>query len=117
MLSAEQILQATQAQVQRVSTPEWGGHVHVRMLSGAEADAVQTLLGSSKDKSDPQRESRSMAGIVVLCCCDEQGQRTFRDDQVEQVRNLALAPLMRVATAALNLNGLSAAAAEGLEKN
>ena len=38
-LTAEEILSTDDRKVERVACPEWGGHVHVRSLSGEELDA------------------------------------------------------------------------------
>lgn len=119
-LTKEEILQSAQRpQVRRVSTPEWGndGHVFVRMLTGTEADAVQNLLGPASENNKPRHQAESMAGIVVLCACDDEGRRTFDDADRSAVQTLALAALMRVATAAMDFNGMSKEAMERLEKN
>jgi len=111
-LTAEQILQAPRAKPVPVEVPEWGGIVHVRMLTAGELDQFQMQV------SDQPKDSRQVRGLLVaVCCCDEQGYPLFTEAQVEQLAALDCAPMERVFEAAQKLNGLARSAQDDARKN
>jgi hypothetical protein len=56
-LTAEEILALNDRRVEKVACPEWGGHVHVRSLSGEELDGweVEQYERSRVEKDEGRR--------------------------------------------------------------
>lgn len=97
-----------------VSVPEWPCKtVHVRVMSGAERD--------SYDQSNYERSKRnepiSRAELLVRCICDESGNRTFEDKDAPALARKNAIVLDRIWDQARRMNGMTAEAAESLEKN
>lgn len=95
-----------------VPVPEWGGEVHVRVMTGAERDAFEIAtvppLGSLRNVR---------ARLIVACACDERGTRLFEDGDVEAVGALDARALDRVFRAARELNALGPDQVEAIKKN
>lgn len=103
-LRREQILGADDRPRERVEVPEWGGHVYVRAMSGAERDAWEVGLGAG---SETQNLANVRARLAALCMVDEEGRRLFADEDAEQLGAKSAAALERVFRAASRLNALA----------
>lgn len=115
-LTKEQILGASDSKVQAIDVPEWGGECFIRVLPGPDLDAMvtaQARLGGEKST----QPSRLAAEIVGRCLCDENGVRMFADSDIGALAGKSAAVLGRVATAAMELNGLTEASAEAIAGN
>jgi len=68
--------------IERVDLPDWGGYVHVRVITGVERDTWE--IAQAKE-----RETGTLANVrarlVSLCACDETGKRIFTDDDTRQL--------------------------------
>jgi hypothetical protein len=80
-----------------VEVPEWGGTLHVRMMTGAERDALEGLY--VKDKYDNYR-----AAVAVACVCDEAGKSIFQAGDVMLLGAKAAGPLGRIFDVAMEVN-------------
>lgn len=108
MLTREAILAADDLPRELVQVPEWGGEVFVRTITGAERDRFEAaLLGNSKSKNPQDRIRNVRARLAVLCCCDDAGQRLFRDEDAEALGAKSAAALDRVFAVGSRLNRLS----------
>ena len=110
-LTAEEILGLQDRKVEQVACPEWGGHVHVRSLSGEELDAweVEQYERSRIEKEEGQ-DSQAMlrnlrARLVSRCACDEAGEALFTPEQAHALGQKNGRALKRVFDAARKLNG------------
>lgn len=103
-LTKADILKCEDLPREKVSVPEWKGHVWVRVLTGAEVDSLGT--------GNP-----SQARIAVLSICDKDGERLFNDKEVAALQAKSSRALRRVVEAALAINGLNEAASETRRKN
>ena len=94
-----------------VEVPEWGGSVWVRTMTGAERGLYDLRMFEAPDT----RNFRAL--IAALCVCDETGQRTFSEADVDMIAVLASTALDRVYAVAARLNKLRAEDVKELEKN
>lgn len=104
-LSREAILGAIDLVVEKVSVPEWGGCVHVRVMTGRERDAFETSMPSSEDKAVRYQDMR--ARLVALAICDASGQRLFDLSDIEALTKKSASALDRVFEVAARLNHLT----------
>ena len=113
-LTRDAILSANDLPTEKVDVPEWGGHLFVRSMTGAERDAFEASLL----KSDGSRDFTNFsARLVALCAVDDDGNRLFTEADVEALGKKCAEPLRRCSAAAQKLNGLAADSIEELEEN
>jgi len=98
MLTAKDILAIQDLPRKEVHIPEWNGTVCVRALTGAERDHLERVI--LQDKT-------SRAAIAVLCCVDEQGNRLFKDSDLEALSQKNGNALERIVKSALAFNAIS----------
>ena len=114
ILSREQILAAQDLASEEISVPEWGGTVRVRMMTGAERDALgATLLGADKKVDMSQYRIR----LLAACLVDEAGQPLFGPDEVGLLGAKSGVALDRVYRVAERLNDVGAGAVEAAQGN
>ena len=117
LLSKDDILQAQDLPIERVSVPEWSGEVLVRGLTGAERDKFEASIVIRKGDKAEFNPDNMRAKLVALCVVDEQGNRLFSDKDVEFLGKKSAAALDRVFQVAQRLSGISPGAVEDLGKN
>lgn len=123
MLTREQILSKTQLRIQKVHIDEWEGDVYVRCLTGAERDQFEEAqLIRQKDKkrgttSFDLELTNVRARLVVLGVCDENGLRTFRDEDVDAISKLSSGALSYLYNVIASLSGITDEDVEDLIKN
>ena len=103
-LSKADILKVEDLPREKMSVPEWGGHVWIRVLTGAEADS----LGAT---------APSPARIAMLSLCDKDGVRLFGEKDMPTLQGKSSVVLRRIVEVALKLSGLSGGAEETSRKN
>ena len=114
ILSREQILAAQDLASEEISVPEWGGTVRVRMMTGAERDALgATLLGADKKVDMSQYRIR----LLAACLVDEADQPLFGPDEVGLLGAKSGVALDRVYRVAERLNDVGAGAVEAVQGN
>lgn len=114
ILSREQILAAQDLASEEISVPEWGGTVRVRMMTGAERDALgASLLGADKKVDMSQYRIR----LLAACLVDEAGQPLFGPDEVGLLGAKSGVALDRVYRVAERLNDVGAGAVEAAQGN
>jgi hypothetical protein len=111
-LSRDQILSANDICREEVPVPEWGGSVHVTVMSGVERDAWERELQTLGRENFL---TNLRARLAVYTIVDESGQRLFTKDDVEQLGKKSFVALTRVCDVAERLNRLSPAAMEDLK--
>jgi hypothetical protein len=112
ILSREEILASDDLKptLTAVEVPAWGGTLYVRMMTGAERDALEGLY--VKDKYDNYR-----AAVAVACVCDESGKSIFQAGDVKLLGDKAAGPLGRIFDAAMEVNKFRAEDVEQAAKN
>jgi hypothetical protein len=114
ILSREQILAAQDLTSEEVPVPEWGGTVRVRMMTGAERDALgASLLGADKKVDMSQYRTR----LLAACLVDEEGRPLFGPDEVGLLGAKSGVALDRVYRVAERLNDVGAGAVEAAQGN
>jgi hypothetical protein len=117
-LTRNTILDKKALQTARVEVPEWGGHVIVRELTGAERDAWEgAFLDPDTQELRGDFMVNARARLVALSVIDEDGARVFTEEDAEQLGALSGAALDRVFQKASRMSGLSKADLAELEKN
>lgn len=100
-LTAAEILGAKDRKIQPVEVPEWGGVVHVRSLSTAEAFALEQAMRPLEDRGE------IAACQLAAFLCDEAGVQLFADFRAAMpVLEKLPAVIKRVVTAGMVLNGM-----------
>ena len=109
-LTRDAILTIEDRKIVPVSVPEWGGIVHVRVMSGGERDEWE-FAQAANAKADVR------ARWVAYTACDEQGLPLFRTEDIEALSTKNSVALQRIFKAAMAINKVTAADVEELEKN
>jgi len=125
LLTADDIFQADDLPRERIEVPEWGGHIYIRTMTGAERDSweesilkmnVRTVNGKSVQQTEVIRKN-ARANLVSRVCCDESGTSLFSPDQATELGRKSSAALDRCWEVAQRLNHLSDDDIEELTKN
>jgi hypothetical protein len=100
-LTAAEILGAKDRKIVAVEVPEWGGTVHVRSLSAAEALSLEQIMRPIEDRGE------LMACQLAAFLCDEAGTPLFASHQ-EALPMLERLPrvIRRVVDAGMLINGM-----------
>ena len=115
-LTREQILQADDLKREKVPVPEWSGDIYVRELTGIEASEFDAWMAENKD-------NKKALGLgwhplmVMLCACDESGERLFSRDDFESLKGKNKDVIARIAERAISLNRMGADDIEDEVKN
>jgi hypothetical protein len=116
-LTKEQILQATDVDVEEIEVPEWGGVVRV---CGLDAQYVQRLIQSGFIDARSGNADIGKLDLIELAArslVDEKGEALLTRNEAKTLGKKSFAPLMRVATKALQLTGFAADEDEDEPKN
>ena len=105
---------ASKFRVESIQVPEWDDTFYVREMSAGERDQFEAHQTEAKGL-DKYRNFR--ARVVCLTLCDADGERLFRDDQVNDLAKLPSGGVVRVFEAACRINGLMEKDVSDLEKN
>jgi hypothetical protein len=112
MLDRDAILNVVDLKPEVVEVPEWGGSLYIRMLTASERDKFEaSCVGTGKK----QNLTNIRARLVVLCACDEAGERLFTDGDAEALGRKSAAAVDKVFGACSKLNGFSSQDIEDLE--
>ena len=114
VLTAEDILNAKDIQLERVPVPEWGGDVFVKATNGKEFSYLQAQIIERKGNNQRVNLENIQAKLVAICVCDESGERLFNLKQVGLLAEKSSAALQRVFKVAQRLSGLGDDEIEGL---
>ena len=106
---------------EKVSVPEWATngetdcHVFVKQLQGRDAGKAFAIINSRDDGATSEEEMA--VSMCLLCACDAKFKPMFTTDDKLALLDGPLAPVTRCAQKALELNGLTEEAQDGMEKN
>lgn len=102
-LTREDVLGADDLKREPVDAPEWGGTVWVQELSAA--DAMEYDVWIFENKEDRASIMKGMnAMMVMLCACNEEGERLFSNTDLAEINSKAPEPVARIARAAFSIN-------------
>ena len=97
--------------VRAVDCPEWGGRVHVRVMSGRQRDRFDEIV-SSKSMLVGLR-----ALVAAFTLCDEKGALLFEESDIPELEGADANALTRVLMEAMKLNRLRDEDFEELQGN
>ncbi len=117
MLTKDQILAASDPQIDSLSVPEWGGVVGFRKLSCAGAEAYQDYLISLQNGDGGLRISGMRTKLLSLVLCGDDGQLLFSEDDLAALGEKDSEVIQRLFDHAKMLNATVQDAGEELEKN
>jgi hypothetical protein len=100
----EDVLQASDRTVELVEVPEWGGHLYVRNMTALErVEYDRWNLGTG---GQPDMTGMRVKG-VIMCACDEKGERLFTREDYESLSQKDGAAITRVFLALSRISGIS----------
>jgi hypothetical protein len=105
MLSRDDILAAPDLATDQVKVEAWGGEVRIRELSAAEMEEFSAWQETLKADGKSAR-ILSMAGLLVFCIVDQDGNRLFTLDDAPKLAGKNTKALTTVFAAACRLNGM-----------
>jgi hypothetical protein len=105
------ILGSDDLHLEKISVPQWGGDLFVRILTAAERDAFEASVSGGKRRNLVNLRAR----LVVLTACDEKGERLFQDADIEALGKKSAAAMDRVFGVSAALNGFTSGDIESLE--
>ena len=111
ILNRLDILGSDDLHLEKISVPQWGGDLFVRILSASERDAFEASVSGGKRRNLINLRAR----LVVLAACDEKGERLFQDGDIEALGKKSAAAMDRVFGIAAALNGFTSGDIETLE--
>lgn len=114
MLNREDILAQTDLKTEIVNIKEWGGDVLVSEMSGTVRDAWEQTLG---EKDGAGKIVSPRAKLVVFTVVDEQGNRLFKDNDIDAIGKLSASSLEQICITAMKLNGIGDDEIEEAKKN
>lgn len=114
-LSRDQILkQSAKLKRVEVEVEEWGGKIIISEMTGTARDNWDQWIGGKKDG---ELLENVRARLVVLTAVDKEGNRLFRDADIDEVGKLSAKALQKCFRAAQKINGLSDEDLEDAKKN
>jgi hypothetical protein len=99
-LNKAAILAAGDYKLEKIHVPEWGGDVYAKTISGIERDRFEEGYSEQKMKNFRGR-------FLVLCLCDEKGERLFTDAEVDEISKKSSVVLNRLFEKAWSLNAFT----------
>jgi hypothetical protein len=112
-LSKEQILAADDMGLLEVAVPEWGGSVHIRVMTVGERDSYENEWMVNKHKGVDNFRSKFLQRVL----CDESGSLLFTADEVSSLANKSARAITRLWNAAMSHNALTDGDVDELAKN
>lgn len=112
-LTKDMILAADDCNLLKVSVPEWGGDVYIRVMTVGERDAYENEWQRKKESGVDDFRTK----FLVRCLVDEKGNRLFDNGDVQRLATKSARVMNRVWLAAMEHNNLSDTTIEELAKN
>jgi hypothetical protein len=118
ILTKDSILAADDSRVEALDVPEWGGRVHLRVMSGTDRDRMERNFLAQKEGGAGEAPGNIRAMIACLTLCDAEGALLFDSNgDIEALGRKSAAALDRVFSASMRLNRFGEDDVEGLAKN
>jgi hypothetical protein len=112
-LTKDQILAADDLGLLKLTVPEWGGDVYIRVMTVGERDAYENEWQRKKETGVDDFRTK----FLVRCLVDEKGMRLFDNADVTRLSQKSARVMNRVWLAAMEHNNLSDQSIEELAKN
>mgnify|MGYP002713187830 CR=1 FL=1 len=105
------ILNADDCKLEKVTVPEWGCDVFIKVFSGKDREHML------KQQSDTESDSEKQALLLITSICDQDGKKVFTANDVAALSEKSSHILDMLTSKVLTVNGLNAEAVEEAEKN
>ena len=112
-LTAEQILAADDMGLKKVAVPEWGGDVHIRVMSVGERDNYERLWMGKRETGVENFRTEYLARVL----CDEKGDLLFSRERVAALAKKSGAVMGRLFDEAMKHNRMTEEDVEQLGKS
>jgi hypothetical protein len=112
-LSKDQILAANDMGLLEVDVPEWGGSVHIRVMTVGERDSYENEWMVNKHKGVDNFRSKFLQRVL----CDDSGELLFAADEVSKLASKSARVITRIWEAAMSHNALTDSDVDELAKN
>jgi hypothetical protein len=116
-LTKEQILEASDIEIEKVDVPEWGGFVHVKGMTAKQRDDFESSIIRQHGKVRRVDMSDLRAKLAAKSICTPDGELIFTEKDIRALSDKSAGALQRVWEVAQRLSGLSDEDAEELLKN
>ena len=117
ILTAADLLDATDLHRELVELPELGAAAYVREMSGIERDEWESSVSRRRGGSIEVNRKNFRATLLVRCVCDENGERLFKDDQAGALGRVGAGTIGRLFDVAMRVNGISKSDQEELTES
>ena len=112
-LSKDQILAANDMGLLEVDVPEWGGSVHIRVMTVGERDSYENEWMVNKTKGVDNFRSKFLQRVL----CDESGELLFAANEIDMLATKSARVITRIWEAAMKHNAITDDDVEELAKN
>ena len=112
-LTAEQILAADDMGLKKVTVPEWGGDVYIRVMSVGERDNYERLWMGKRETGVENFRTEYLARVL----CDEKGDLLFSREQTAALAKKSGAVMGRLFDEAMKHNRMTEEDVEQLGKS
>ena len=112
------IFAADDLRLEEVPVPEWPcGRIYIRIMTGIERDKWEGLVQKRSGVNGNINLIGVRALLVALTAVDQDGNRVFVEEDVDQLQKKNSAVLDRLAGVAMSANGIGDADLEDLKKS
>jgi hypothetical protein len=117
-LTREQILSNKSFRSKTIEIPEWGGEVRLKAMSGADREAMESVVYEDVGgKLQIKKGVSYMAEMLLRTWCDDDGNLLFKPDEINLIQEKDSVILARIFKVAAEVNGLSGDEEKVIEKN
>lgn len=116
LLTKDQIMKADDLPFRDIDVPEWGGSVRVRTMTGGERDAFEAQIYDADSNGIRLNRENFRAKLLSKVLVDGAGTRLFSDKEILLLSGKSSKAIQRLFDAAQELNGISGAEQEAVEK-
>jgi hypothetical protein len=99
-LTRDTLLTPPPVKVERIEIPEWDCEAFVRVITGAERDALEAEITSNKGKVAPNFRGR----FAALVLCHEDGSRIYTDKDAPHLGAQSATALSRILEVGMAFN-------------
>jgi len=112
-LTKEQILAADDMGLLELEVPEWGGSVHIRVMTAGERDSYENEWMVNKSKGVDDFRAKFLQRVL----CDDKGELLFTVEEIAKLSKKSARVVTKVWNAAMKHNALTDEDVEELAKN
>ncbi len=116
ILNKDQILAAEDLPFRDVDVPEWGGIARIRTMTGGERDAFETSIYDTDGTGVKLNRTDFRAKLLSKVLVDDKGARLFTDKEISQLSGKSAKAIQRLFDVAQEINGISKAEQDAIEK-